>query len=230
MLQSLSDLRGLKAQARDTTIGALDDILFDDVYWCIRYLAFHCAQAHPPRYVLAAPQSVAELDRPQGRLAIDMDSRDLLAQPAFNQDLPPDRSDEAVLVQRYDWPSYWADSPVFAGSPEPSGLRPTQYSRPAAGLCHRPPELRSFSLLCGAEAHATDARAGEVVDCVFDTRDWRIRYLLIDMDSHEGAIVAPPDWVRDASWRHGRIEIDLPRETLASSPIWRRSEPPEQHA
>jgi hypothetical protein len=230
MLESLSNLRGLKAQARDTTIGALDDILFDDVHWRIRYLAFHCPQAHPPRYVLAAPQSVAELDRPQGRLAIDMDSRDLLAQPAFDSNLPPDRSDEAALVQRYDWPSYWADSPVFSGRPEPSDARPTQYRHATAALCRRPPELRSFNALCGAEAHATDAPAGEVVDCVFDTRDWRIRYLLIDMDHDEGPIVAPPDWVRDASRGHGKIEIDLPRETLASSPVWRKRQPRGQHA
>jgi hypothetical protein len=219
MLQSLCKLQGLEVLADQSQAGTLEDILFDDIAWRIRYLAVHHAGRDGPRRLLLAPQAVCELDADACRLVTDLALEDLLAQPVFREELPPSRSLEAALVERYRWGAYWADNPMFFGQPNAPRDRPTQYRHWSEAQRQPPPELKSFSSLKGAQAQGTDAPAGEVVDCVFDTTDWRIRYLLIELEEGQ-SIVAPPDWIRKAAWQHKCIDLDLPRETLASSPVW----------
>jgi hypothetical protein len=209
----------LDVYASEASAGKLEDILFDDDAWRVRYLSIRHRPETEVRLLLLAPQAVSELDAENCRLTTDLSLDDLLAQPLFTDELPPDRSLEAALVERYHWGSYWADNPVFFGQPNPPRDRPTQYRHWSEAHCPKQAELRVFSSLRGAKAQGTDSPAGQVVDCIFDTTDWRIRYLLIELDSSQ-TIVAPPDWIRKAAWQHKCIDLDLPRETLASSPTW----------
>ncbi len=68
MLRSVSGMRGFTIHATDGDMGSVDDFLFDDQQWTIRYLVANTGSWLSSRLVLVSPIAFRSADVGQGDL------------------------------------------------------------------------------------------------------------------------------------------------------------------
>ncbi len=81
-------------------------------------------------------------------------------------------------------------------------------------MLHRSVKVTGFHL------HAADGPIGHVDDLLFDEKDWRIRYLVVDTSNWVGgrSVLVSPAVVRGVDPAEQRIDIALTREQVRNSP------------
>ncbi len=84
------------------------------------------------------------------------------------------------------------------------------------------PHLRSFVSVNGYHVHATDGDLGHVENFLADDVNWDIRYLVIaTRDWWPGKHVQlAPFAVKDIDWSEHRINLEVTRDQVKSSPAW----------
>jgi hypothetical protein len=91
MLFNTSALLGDEIEARDGPVGSLDDLLFDDREWVVRWAVVDTGRWLPGRKVLLPPAVLGEPDEHGGRFSIDL-ARELIEKsPDASLDLPVSR-------------------------------------------------------------------------------------------------------------------------------------------
>src|SRR2546427_13277544 len=102
MQRLISELKGYGIGAKDGDIGAVNDFLFDDELWTVRYLVADTAKWLPGRRVLITPIAIGHVEprekrvtgtltREQVENSPDLDSRNL------------SRDHEAAYYDYYGW-------------------------------------------------------------------------------------------------------------------------------
>jgi hypothetical protein len=84
------------------------------------------------------------------------------------------------------------------------------------------PHLRSAAEVRGYHIHASDGDIGHVDDLIVEDKGWGVRYLVIDtknwwIGQH---VLVSPYAVRKIIWADRKIEIDISRDQIKSSPPW----------
>jgi uncharacterized protein YrrD len=81
-------------------------------------------------------------------------------------------------------------------------------------MIHAVDDLQSFAI------GATDGDIGKLVDVYFDDEHWTIRYLVIDTGEWLPGrkVLISPFAVRSTDWARARIEVNLTRQQVKSSP------------
>jgi hypothetical protein len=72
MLHMTSKIRGLHLHATDGEIGHVDDFLFDEATWSIRYLVVDTSNWIGGRSVLVSPSVVTRIDWPDARIHVSL--------------------------------------------------------------------------------------------------------------------------------------------------------------
>jgi hypothetical protein len=73
MLQVASALEGCTLEVNDGAIGTVDDLLFDDSTWRMRWLIVNVGSWLTGRKVLVHPSAVVETDAYQGTVRLDLE-------------------------------------------------------------------------------------------------------------------------------------------------------------
>jgi sporulation protein YlmC with PRC-barrel domain len=97
-LRSSSEVTGYRIQARDGALGRLDDLIFDDMTWAIRFLVIDTNGWLPGGRVLVLPESIAEVDWARGRVRVAETRNSLRGEPPF--DLVRLRREDRARVSR----------------------------------------------------------------------------------------------------------------------------------
>jgi uncharacterized protein YrrD len=81
--------------------------------------------------------------------------------------------------------------------------------------------------LPGYAVRERDGIAGHVRDLYFDDRDWRVRYLVVELGSwlHHRRVLIPPDSVRMSDARERSLLVSMTREEVEACPPARTSPP-----
>lgn len=75
VLQSARDVTDYRIEIEATEIGRVQDVLFDDETWLIRYLYVECWSWSPGRRELIPPECVVRVDRSEGKIFAVLQSR-----------------------------------------------------------------------------------------------------------------------------------------------------------
>lgn len=106
-LWSAKELIGYDVEARDGDVGYVEDIIFDDQAWTIRYLVVDIGSWLSGRRILAAPEWTREIDWGSRDLRLSLTKSEIEHGPEFDPSAPVNREYEDRLYDYYGRPKYW---------------------------------------------------------------------------------------------------------------------------
>ncbi len=106
-LRSIDKVSGYHIEALDGEIGHLEDFLFDDESWQIRYLIVDTKNWWPGKKVLLRPQWIKSVRWAKREIRVNMTRESIYASPEWNPDSPVSREYELRLHQHYGYAPYW---------------------------------------------------------------------------------------------------------------------------
>jgi hypothetical protein len=224
MLRHASGIIGNAVKATDGAIGSIDDMLFDDEQWIMRWIVVDTGNWLPGRRVLLPPQVFGTPDPVSDEVAVDLNREQIKASPPADADRPVSRQDEADLFAHYGWDPYWG-----AGSGYPGGtvlnVGPHTLQSPPdtdASAKHSDEHLRSMTAVRRYSIQAIDGEIGHAEDFLIDDSNWRIAYLIVDTRNWWPGkrVLISPRWLDDVSWTQHKIFVALERERIKNSPAY----------
>jgi sporulation protein YlmC with PRC-barrel domain len=230
MLEVGSALKGYAIEASDGRIGTVDDFLFDDRTWKIRWLVVDTGSWLTGRKVLIHPSAIGRADYERRQLSVSLTKSQVKGSPDLLQDQPVSQQMERSLYDYYGWDPYWGDNYFGMGSMV-SPLSPSPYFTETAsrenaaivlGLNDGDPHLRSIAAVSGYHIHASNGQVGHVENFLIDDATWGIRYLIIDTRNWWPGVhvLMSPYAVREINWSKHQVRLDVSREQVKSGPLW----------
>jgi sporulation protein YlmC with PRC-barrel domain len=225
MLHTLDDLRGYDIEARDGEIGSVEDILFDDATWTVRYLVVDTGPWLLGREVLISPQSVGEADWEAGLLPVDLSKEQVESSPDVDLEKPVSRQKQEMLNAHYSWQNYWTTLPTTAryGTPgmTPPGVAVVEEEEVALKeAVSNDPNLRSADEVEGYHIGALDGEIGHVDNFIVDDETWAIHYMVVNTRNWlpgRDVLIALP-WIDEITWEHAEVQVSLSKENIKNSP------------
>jgi uncharacterized protein YrrD len=106
-LRSTREVTGYHIKATDGEIGHLEDFLFDDESWEIRYAIVDTKNWWPARKVLLRPQWIKRVSWTDREIYANISREIIRKSPEWNPDQPISRDYELRLHQHYGYAPYW---------------------------------------------------------------------------------------------------------------------------
>ena len=122
MLRRMTQLKGFAIGARDGDIGEVNDFIFDDKAWTVRYLVADTSRWLPGRKVLISPIVVDRADWDAKRLPVLLTQEQVKNSPDISMDEQLSAQDEVKYYDYYGWPYYWAGDDVWGAVTLPREL------------------------------------------------------------------------------------------------------------
>jgi hypothetical protein len=229
MLWDASAINGYAVEASDGTLGTVNDLLFDDLSWVVRWLVVDTGTWLPGRKVLLPVSALGQPDQARRLFPVTLTRQQVEDSPEIDTDQPVSRQIEAHVYDYYGWAPYWSGgfmptsnaiatpfvTPLYlpaAGLPDPDGA----VMQADAG----DPHLRSVAAVTGYHIDAIDGEIGHVEDFLVDDATWRIRYINVDTENWwpgEKVLISPRS-VREIGWSDQLMHIDVTRQKVKDSP------------
>lgn len=185
MLHSVKDVQDFQVAARDGDVGSLEEFLFDDRDWRIRYLLVKSGGWATARKILVSPLAIKEIDWEDESLTLDLTFQQIQQCPPWEADKPVSRQYEAEFARHYGYSFYWNQPYLWGESALPDlmstpGLDtdPTQGEPQGGGADHA--HLRSSREVTGYDLRTTDNTIGHVEDFLFDDKSWILPLLVAE--------------------------------------------------
>ena len=241
MLREVKAMHGTTLLARDGEIGKIEEVLFDDHLWTVRYLVVSTGGWLSGRKVLLPP---AVLEGPflNEHLNVNLTRAQVEGSPPAETDKPVSRQWEMDYHDYYGWPYYWGGMGGLPGGIGFTGgmaLSGVQLSR-VVGDAGTPQQeagegardkgdvhLRSTLEVTGYKIEAEDGPLGHIADLIVDDETWNIRYLAVDTgDWWPGKkVLLPPGWIEDVNWLENTVQMRVTRAQIQNGPEWDSHEP-----
>lgn len=229
MLERLDPLRGWTIESTDGEIGKVNDFLFDDERWAVRYLVVDTGDWLNNRRVLLSPVSFDGIERDRKRLRLNVTRNQVKSTPEVDLTRPISRRYEATYYNYYGYPVYWGGSSLWGAGAQPQDLSRAKpagildLSRYSEGEYH----LKRVSEVLGFHVRALDGEIGHVDDFLVDDDSWAIRYLLADTSNFLGGkwVLVSPEWARGVDWNGLTINVDMNKEQVKKSPEYDPNKP-----
>jgi hypothetical protein len=108
-LRSVREVESYHIEARDGSIGHVEDFIIDDERWEIMYLVVNTRNWLPGRKVLVARLWIDEVSWFDSKVTVDMTKEAIQKSPEFDPSAPVNREYEEVLYDYYGRPKYWVE-------------------------------------------------------------------------------------------------------------------------
>ena len=228
MLRSIESLAGYKIQAKEGNIGKVNEFLFDDETWIIRYLVVDTGSWLSGRKVLISPlDTISTPDWASRTFPVGLTKEQVKESPDINVDKPVSRQHQLDLHRHYGWPVYWP-SMTPTGVPLVTPM-PSQIEKEKAVATEEKgdPHLRSTKEVAGYSINATDGEIGHVNDFIVDDELWIIRYMVVDTGNWWPGrkVLVAPGWITKVSWSDDLVDVDLSKEAIKNSQEYNPSAP-----
>ena len=106
-LRSTWVVTGYQIQATDGEIGHVEDFIFEDEVWHIRYLVVDTKDWLPAKKVIVTPTWIDKVDWDEKKVAVNLNRDEVKQSPEFDYDKPINREYEVRLYDSYGRPRYW---------------------------------------------------------------------------------------------------------------------------
>jgi len=224
MLHLAHKVKGTTVRARDGEVGTLEDFIFEQSRWAVRYLVVDTGSWLGGRKVLLSPMAVqGRWDRSGIALSVHR------ARVERSPDLKLaglERPGETALLEYYGQPVYWEGANIWGMFDTPSALlsareEPMLRRGNATGNAIAEP-LRSTEEIKGYHIQASDGEIGHVDDFLIGEDSWRIRYLLVDTSNWIGgkSVLVGTDIVETVDRERGVLRVSDSREDIRLSPAY----------
>lgn len=214
MLRSVNSMHGFTIHATDGDLGAVDDFLFDDEQWTMRYLVANTGDWLSGRLVLVSPIAFRTPNGDKETFEVALTRQQVEQSPSIATDQPVSRQQEAEYSRYYDYPYYWDGLGLWGAAMYPrladmSAGSTTQHSK-------SDPHLRSARMVTGYAIQARDGDLGHVEDFIVDDESWALRYMVVDTRNWWPGkhVLVSPQWISAVSWTQSSVMVDLLRETI----------------
>ena len=228
MLMNSDFLEGLVIHATDGEVGKVDQFLFDDERWIIRYFTVQTGGWLGGRQVLISPMSVARADWDGKLLDVTLTKQQVENSPDIDTKLPVSRQHEAAFLGYYGYPFYWSGSSLSDGSMYPVGIPVAAPDQAALAGQESPGDshLRSSGTVTGYDIEATDGDIGHLDGFVIDDEGWLIRYIEIATRNWLPGkkVLLSPGWVTGVSWDDSKVYAGVTMEAIRNAPDYIVSE------
>jgi len=240
MLRSVRVLNTYSVVASDGTIGHIDDTLFDDLHWTVRYLVVDTGGWLSGRKVLVSPIAVSSIESQTESINTELSKQQVEDSPGIATDPPLSRQMEAEYASYYQYQPYWEGTGVWGlgmyprpwvmGAPIAPPVLPAgtgSHASMDASAKQQDRHLRSGREVTGYAIEATDGWLGHVDDFLMDDETWTLRYMVVDTGgwwSGKKVLVAPA-WIREIDWTSSRVIVDLERDVIKQAPPFDPSRP-----
>jgi hypothetical protein len=229
MLWDAAAINGYAIEASDGTIGTVNDLLFDDVGWFVRWLVVDTGNWLPGRKVLLPLSALGQPDQTLRRFPVKLTMQQVKDSPDVDTDLPVSRQIEEHVYDYYGWSPYWSSgflpasnaiaspfvAPLFTSEATPPGPGEAALLADAGD-----PHLRSVAAVTGYHIDATDGEIGHVEGFLVDDVSWRIRYINVDTANWwpgEKVLISPGS-VREIGWTDELLHLDVSRQKVKDGP------------
>jgi sporulation protein YlmC with PRC-barrel domain len=108
-LRSVHEVVGYRIAAVDSEFGHVEDLVFDDENWKIRYLVIDTKNWWPSKSVLVSPDWVTTISWRDQSFRIHLESEIIQASPEYKPDEPIQREYEQQLYDYYGKQEYWGE-------------------------------------------------------------------------------------------------------------------------
>ncbi len=238
MLWNGSAINGFRLMAGEVDVGAVHDLMFDDVQWKIRWLVVETGHWLGQRKVLAPASALDRPDPEHRHVHIRLAAAAIKDSPTFDHDAPMDREMEGRSFTHYGLTPYWE------GDYTPLRQPPPPLAAAAAGLAPAPDgpqhtitldraqstgefaHLISMAGLNGFYLEASDGDIGHVTDVLFDPETRDIRFLKV----HTGEwwagqdVLISPHSIQWVDMVRQNVEIDATRQKVKDAPRYRETD------
>lgn len=109
-LRSAKAVIGYHVQATDEAIGHVEDLIFDEQNWAIRYAVVDTRNWWPGKHVLIPPQWFTRIEWTQSRVHVDVTRQAVESSPEWDASAPPSRDYESAYYRHFSRDGYW-DAP-----------------------------------------------------------------------------------------------------------------------
>jgi PRC-barrel domain len=224
VLRSLKTIQHYAISATDSEIGKVEDFLFDDERWTLRYLVADTGGFLGGRRVLISPLSFRHIDWATRRFHLALTTHAITNSPPVDLHRPISRQHELNYYRYYNYPLYWGVAGVWgvgehagmvaASAPDESS---TQHSREKSDT-----HLRSAAQVFGYHIQGTDDAIGHVEDFIIDDETWEIRYLIVDTSNwwFGKRVLIAPLWADRISWTERKVYLGMSRQAIKDCPEW----------
>lgn len=230
-MMPLGSLKGFAILASDGRLGTVNDFLFDDATWHVRWLVVRTGMWLAGRIALVHPLDLAQPDDGSRTLAVRLTQAQVAASPDILLDEPVSRQTEYGM-QGYAWHDpAWGNPRYLAGPLSGLGLHVSKSRLVEEKAMHKvlrgggltdggDPHLRSVVAVMGTAARATDGPAGTIEDILADRSDWSVRGVVIRTRHwwpDPTAVVVAPSQVREVSWSRQEVTLAITCDEIKTS-------------
>ena len=234
MLHSIKNMHGFKIQANNGEIGKVEEFLFDDHTWTIRYMVADTGSWLIDNLILISPASMGKPDWNKKNIPVNLTKEQIERSPKIESDNPVSRQHEIDLASYYSWPSYWTGiMQPSIGSIQPYPFfAPNRTKEEVAEMEKKEeqgdPNLRSTNEVISYNIHAKDGDIGHVEDFLVEDNNWVIRYLVVD--THKWLpggrkVILSLNWIEQILWPDLQVNVNLTKEEIKKSPEYDPSAP-----
>lgn len=221
MLHKVKTLKGYKLDCIDGEIGKVNELLFDDRHWTIRYVIADTGGWLSGRQVLLSPYALTEVSESRESVSVNLTRKQIENSPGLGTDLPVSRQFEADYNDYYGWPEYYMGAGGYSWGPSPYLIREkARQEKVKHGQKPWDHHLRSTNEVSTYGITAQDGDIGHVADFIFDSETWAIRYFVVSTKSWLPGkkVLISPLWIEQVSWQEKRVSVNLTREEIRLSP------------
>ena len=228
MLRRVSSLKGYSLQAIDGRLGAVSDLLFDDVTWKTRWIVVDTGGWLTGRTVLIHLSTIGQPDDLHKLLPVNLTMARIQASPSILDHQPVSRQIQANLIGYYGCDPQWGWSydgmayPLMAPPSRSEAKWSNGYDVEGRVDDEGDPHLRSVSAVTGYYIHAVDGNIGHVESFLVDDQGWGILYLVVDTRNwwHGDHVLVAPAAVAEIDWLNSKVDLLVTREQVRASRAW----------
>jgi len=228
MLWNSRKIHGYAIEADDGALGKIDDFLFADTNWAIRWLVVNTGHWLTNRKVLLPTVALGHLDPDQREFSVRLTKKQVEDSPDIDTDLPVSRQMESNIFDTYGWSPYWGNGYLtsgFCSMLAPALVPPTLAEHAFRDTENRDGDshLRSVDQIINYHIHARDGEIGHLSDVLISDADWSIRYLVVDTGTwwRGKKVLISPHSVQRVDWIAAEISLNVDRAALQESPQYR---------
>ena len=231
MLRLTKELINYNVKAFDDEIGKVNDFLFMDEDFIIRYMVVNIGVIIFGRNVLIPPSTLGEPDWMSKQFPINLTKEEIKDAPDIKTDQPISALDLDRLHDHYKWPKFWttfntAGTALSTPSHTSSDAVKPEHRTDTARIAIEKhmqitgPKLRSVNEIFGYEVEANDGVAGKIDDIIIDDKLWRLRYVVINTGTlfNNKKVILAVDWIDWISHRNSKLRVDIPVKFIEQSP------------
>jgi uncharacterized protein YrrD len=106
-LRSSKEVIGYEIMATDGPIGSVENFVFDDKSWAIRYVVVDTRKWLPGKHVLLAPEWIDGVSWSEREVYVKVARQTVETSPEYDVSRPPSREHETALYEHHGRRAYW---------------------------------------------------------------------------------------------------------------------------